>query len=52
VEVVVEEKVKLESHGRSERHFIAWRGREVSPAAPSDRRSVRMKMLRWLEAVA
>jgi hypothetical protein len=34
------------------RDTIPSRGREVSPAGPSDKRSVKMKTLRWLEAVA
>jgi hypothetical protein len=37
VEVVVEEKVNVESRGRSVT-FIAWRGRELSPPGTYDNR--------------
>jgi hypothetical protein len=41
----------VENHGRSERYIIVSTGREVSPAGPSDKCSVKVKTLRGLEAV-
>lgn len=57
---IAEEEVKVWSHGRSERHFIAGRERSIvsvqdsqaTHAGPSNKSRVEMKTLEWLETVA
>jgi hypothetical protein len=59
-ESIAEKLVEVKSHGRSEKHFILG-GRkstillgssQASPTRPSDKGSVKVKTLEWLEAVA
>jgi hypothetical protein len=57
---IVEEEMKVRSHGRSERRFIVGRekehrlleGSQASPSRPSDKSRIEVKTLGWLEAVA
>jgi hypothetical protein len=60
LESAPERYVNVKSHVRNERHFI-WRGRksiillegsQAPPACLSDKGSVKVKTLEWLEAVA
>jgi hypothetical protein len=52
--------VRAKSREKSDRHFIVGRdkehclseGSQASPARPSDKGSVKVKALGWLEAVA
>jgi hypothetical protein len=52
--------MKVKSPGKCERHFIVGRekehsfleGSQASPARPSDKSRVEIKMLGWLKAVA